>query len=303
MRPSSPLACVALVAAAACSEPAPAVDPLAFLRVGLDARAEADAVAAGFRRRGFTELRRITGDDHVALGFARRSPTRASAVRVVTDRGIAIALDAPNPRALDLAEVRLAEPVGPGGDIDADGRSEIVVELVDETRPRTCLRVLRVRPDGLVDELPIALPEAPDACVEQLADVGADRRPEAILVVRHHELARGEPPSVRALRTPTSTGWLPPLPGPFRGFTDRERAAREAELSDAREALDVERAYRVAVELAALSRLAGEPTGAQLEAFDRALSGLVLEPSQARSVAHARAYIGAGWAEPGQPDG
>jgi hypothetical protein len=68
-----------------------------------------------------------------------------------------------------------------------------------------------------------------------------------------------------------------------------------AALEEARRRVDVEAAYRRAVELAALARERGASTNRQVTAFDEALSGLVLSEAQARGIAAARAHIADGW--------
>jgi hypothetical protein len=71
---------------------------------------------------------------------------------------------------------------------------------------------------------------------------------------------------------------------------------RRATLADARRALDVPAAYRAAVELSALARVAGQAVAAQVEAFDDALRGLVLSEGEAVRVRETRRWIRSGWA-------
>jgi hypothetical protein len=86
------------------------------------------------------------------------------------------------------------------------------------------------------------------------------------------------------------------LAGPAaRRFHRAEARARERGLEAARAGLDVELAYRLAVERALSVRERGGAMPAQVAAYDDALLGLVLTEPQARGVAEARARIAAGW--------
>jgi hypothetical protein len=276
-----------------CGERGRPVDPLDYIRVGADPSVEAAQVVRGLGEHGYRVVARDEADGFVALGFARAEPV-AEAVRVVTRRGLVVVLDTPREEAPHLFGVRILPDAG---DLDGDGRPEVAVAVDDRALDRTCISVVRVRDDGLALELPIERPPGDDdACIEALRDVGGDRRPEALLVVRFVTLARAAPPAVELAYRAVRAGGFERAPLAVYGDHARaEQARRDAALAEARRALDVDRAYALAVELAALARFRGEETSEQLRVFDAALAGLVLTPSQSRSVDDARRFIAAGW--------
>jgi hypothetical protein len=129
-----------------CGKPEPVQDPLDYLRIGVDAHAEADAVIGDLRMHGFEIRRRIDETDFVAFD-AVRGPD--STVRVMTSRGPSLSMQVPDARWPERLWVELASEPRP--DFDRDGRHDVVVAIRE--RERTCLAWAQVDADGYVSEV------------------------------------------------------------------------------------------------------------------------------------------------------
>jgi len=138
------LVCVLLTACA--KEAPPAQDPLDYLQVGVDPRAEADAIVGDLRRNGFEVGRRIEDVGYVAFDAAGDGEAM---VRVVTSRGVALSVGTPDARWPERLWVQLAPEPRP--DFDHDGRRDVVVAMRE--RDRTCLAWAEVSRDGFVSEV------------------------------------------------------------------------------------------------------------------------------------------------------
>jgi hypothetical protein len=130
----------------ACAQPEPVQDPLDYLRLGVDPRAEAEAIIKDLRADGFEIDRRIDEHDFVAFD-ARRGPD--STVRVVTSRGPSLSIQVPDARWPDRLWVALGPDPRP--DFDRDGRHDVVVAIRE--RERTCLAWAQVDADGYASEV------------------------------------------------------------------------------------------------------------------------------------------------------
>jgi len=137
------LCCVCLVA---CAQPEPVQDPLDYLRIGVDPRAEADAIIEDLRAHGFEVGHRIDERDFVAFD-ALRGPD--STVRVVTSRGPSLSIQVPDVRWPERLWVELGPDPRP--DFDRDGRHDVVMAIRE--RERTCLAWAQVDADGYVSEV------------------------------------------------------------------------------------------------------------------------------------------------------
>ena len=115
-----------------CAQPEPVQDPLDYLRLGVDPRAEAEAIIQDLRADGFQIDRRIDEHDFVAFD-ARRGPDPT--VRVVTSPGPASSIQVPDAPWPERPWVALAPDPRP--DFDRDGRHDVVVAI--RARERTCL--------------------------------------------------------------------------------------------------------------------------------------------------------------------
>jgi hypothetical protein len=259
---------------------------IATLGSRVDPSREARTVAAGLERGGWTIGEELSGDGYVAFDAVREDDGR-TAVRVITGRGIAAALEVPLTEAAQAISLRRVE-----------GIEDLIVARLDPTHERTCLVLLRVQEDGRVTQVPLELGRfGEEACVEDVVDADGDGAPELMTRVRLYGLSRGETPTVAALLAERPPGYSPAPPSAYGGFWESEEARVRGALEEARRRLDVEATYRRAVELAALARERGASTNRQVTAFDEALSGLVLTEAQARGVAAARAHIANGWPE------
>ena len=294
----APLAVVllAVVPLVACGGSEPEPDPSwRFLEVGVEPRAEADELQGSLERSGWSLERRVDGETFVAQTFVDPETGQSSA-RVVTKRGIVLAIDVPPAEAAQ--PIRVLAPPGGDNDLDGDGNEEVVLARHDPVYDRTCLGMMRViRSEGFLHPVPEELDGLGGApCLEELEDLDGDGVLEGIAVLRLPELSRGAVPSVPVLLELRDGGWRPSHGHP--GFWERERARLAEETAAARTARDVDRAYVLAVEGAALERAAGGSRRAQVVAFDDALGGFVLTRGQADAIARARAFIAGGWQAP-----
>ncbi len=128
---------------AACAEPEPVQNPLDYLRIGVDPRAEALAVMRDLERDGYQVGRRIDESRYFAFDAARGPD---STVRIVTVRGPTLALQTPDVRAPRRAGVALAPDPRP--DFDRDGQRDIVIAIRE--LDRTCLAWVQVDAEGFV---------------------------------------------------------------------------------------------------------------------------------------------------------
>lgn len=148
-----------------------------LLVVGVDPESEANAVTRQLEAHGYYEVRRLRGSTFTALGFAPvRGDAEAGRVRVVTSRGISLALDSSEPTLLTPGRtLRLLDfPYGDSRDVNRDGDAEVFVREQPLPRGESCLRVYRVRASGVVEELSgesFALPRPPDSTDPGWADV------------------------------------------------------------------------------------------------------------------------------------
>ena len=127
-------------------EPGPVQDPLDYLRVGVDPSQEADAMIAELGRNGFEVGHRFDEAGYVAFDAAHGGDT---VVRVLTRRGVALSIQAPDVRWPERLWVELADE--PRLDADSDGRRDVLVLLRE--RDRVCLGWARIDDEGYAVEV------------------------------------------------------------------------------------------------------------------------------------------------------
>jgi hypothetical protein len=300
-------ALVGLLMCACASTPAargPFFDDEKYLRFGVEPSAEADALIKERERIGDGLSLRVRGQHFTALGFVDRQG-QPSVVRVVTARGIALALDGARAAALNATESfeLLAPPRSDTQDADGDGFEEVF--LAHTRGALRCVRVYRVRDVGFVDLVPTDLTLfGQTSCASAMEDVDGDGHIELVVTVPLDGVAF---PTQATVRVPlwarqhrfTHTA----APEALAAWNGAERSPRALELGEARRLLDIPWALQLAFELAALEVLDGKPAAAQLQTFDTALAGLVLTPDEQQAVRDARARIERAWnAPPVSPD-
>lgn len=272
-----------------------------YLRFGVDPSEEANAVIESQKERNYQLAHRLLGQHFTALGFMDKGG-RSRAVRILTTRGVQVALDSRAEGSLEqpTSYALLAPPIKDTHDADHDGFEEVFVE---ERKPKeSCVRVYRVRDVGFVDPVIVDTQLlGQEVCPRSVVDLDGDG-----VVELWSEVELGGFPIVGAA--------VPRLPLPLwadqhrfvarantrpqRAWLARERAQREAALARARKELDVATCYVLAVELAGLAYLEQGDPAARLAAFDAALNGLVLTPAQAAVNLKARDRIFREWSEP-----
>ncbi len=260
------------------------------MRVGVVPAEEAELIRERLEAAGWETWQELAAEGLVALAF-RRGDERA--VRVVTHRGVVIALDSHESDGVRVrhGSVSLVAPDDPG--VDRIGRHEVVVAR-DQDGAR-CLAVIRIDESGaadLMEDDAEALQEG--ACVARFEDVDGDGRVEAMVELAWPDLAMGtEVARVDVALVEREAAWR--ADGMPVVYVEREREARREELQEARERRDVGRAVRLAVEIAAIAHLTGASIAAQVRRYDDALAGLVLSVAERDRVASIRAVIAAGW--------
>lgn len=301
--------CLVLVTLAATScatapPPSPFYGDEKYLRFGVDPDQEADAVVEDQRTRGYVVSRKIAGQHFTALGFMEPNG-RSAAVRVVTARGIALALD-PKPatafeRAVSYA--LLAQPIPDTHDADKDGFDEVFIERRSDGA-QNCIDVYRVRDVGFVDPVSLDARVFDQAfCPNALLDLDDDGTAELLADVA---LRGFEPltPHVRVVLW--ARGHRFELAGNPSGndrFATAERVERDPPLQQSRARRDADTALQIAIELAAYAKLTGRDPNQQLAELDVAMRGLALSPVQTASVLAARTRIFRDWNAPDSPSG
>jgi len=291
---------LSLVLLAGCATPprAPLFNDAQYLRFGVDPRSEADTLIKNYSDQGERLALRIVGKDFTALGFMDRSG-RATRARIVTLRGIALALD-PEPESPLHVPSRfalLASPLADSHDADRDGFEEVFIE---QRKPgQTCLAVFRVRDVGYVDRLETRVHAFNrEHCASAVADVDQDGKVELYVDVELVDFELPHPPALRLALWPDQHHFSPKGTGDqLARYVAAQQAAREIDLDQARASKDSVSARRLAVELAALAQVLGLPEQDQLAQFDRALESFSLNEADKAWSQAAREHIAKAWKE------
>jgi hypothetical protein len=272
-----------------------------YLRFGVDPNTEANAVIESQKERDYRLAQRLVGRHFTALGFMDKGG-RSRAVRILTMRGIGVALDSRPQSPIEPATTYalVAPPIKDTHDADQDGFEEVFVE--EQTQGSACLRVFRVRDVGSIDPVVVESQVlgqeiCPNAAIDLDGDGIIELSTELELV--GFPSAGGSVPNLLLPLWADKHRFVArPGPGPQRAWVAQQRASREVELQRARVRLDVASCYVLGIELAALAYLERSDPATQLAAFDRALHGLVLTQAQAAASASARARIFTDWNDP-----
>ena len=257
----------------ACSAPVrgPFYGDEKLLRIGVDPLAEAAEVQSSFERAGHRVAHRLPGKHFIALSF-RGPDGRPSAVRVVTARGIALALDAESANALTPGTEYglLPRPLDTGHDADGDGFDELFV--VQVRAGRSCVLPYRVRDVGFVDALELDLAWlSSDPCIERVADRDGDGRIELLAPWTITDLPLSIQPEVTVALFPEHHDYTPVARPDYYG---EAISILELELAEAQRAEDAERVYSIGVKLAALLALSGFGSEDQLAWLRAAIAGI-----------------------------
>lgn len=270
---------------AACGSEPPPPDSLRYLRVGVDLEEESVAVLAGLERAGWALDERIAGSRFVALSATRGD---AGAVRVITERGLMLALPDVGTEE-DGARWELDSELT-GHDHDGDGVDDVVARVRGDDR--TCTTLYVVSPGGLVSAVAIAAGERfPDACIEDLVALDGEPPIEAIASSRFFELAHAPVPRLR-MPLVLDDGVFVPARAEIRGaFIALERARLGPRVERATATGDVADAFRLAVEMALLAWFEGLGRPAQQQAMDEVLAPLTLNAAYEAARERVRAAI------------
>jgi hypothetical protein len=276
-----------LVALAACT---PAQDPQAFLdheasylRPGVDLEREEGEVRRVLAQRGLRIKAREQQAGFIALGAASR---RASAVRVITGRGVVVAEDAELDDLFQPSAVALL-----------DGFTVGEYSLLAYTRTPAhqdvgCVTLQRVLPDA--STVP---------CVLDVSDFGARACVSSVAPGRNGQLrAKVAWPSLHTFSTPqldVELGFAPereeraPMvhlaPG---AWIDQETARFNAvQLSKA----DFATRHAVGVARAALARLAGKSVALQIDLYRNAVGAILPGSLEAEAAGGTLRHLQSGW--------
>jgi len=162
---------IAIVGCAARTHEEYLASEAAFLRLGVDRKAEESEVRRVLAQRKLDVVAELSGPHFSALGAESRDG-KVTAVRVISDRGVVLAEDAVFDDLFSPARVTLLEGFAPRLDD---------LELVGFSRARGgadagCVSLLRVLPDGQLSEVVLDVSVfGPRACVVQVAHAGRGR--------------------------------------------------------------------------------------------------------------------------------
>lgn len=263
-----------------------------MLAAGVEPHAEAAVVEAHLGEAGYVCDERAERETFVALGFVRASDGHR-AVRVVTSRGVAFALDS--------GAMAIGAPPGDvhldaersGTDVDGDERPDVVITRSEPDRQ--CWLVLALTEDGGLDALRVDADGLDaDACLEGFTDVDGHGTEEAIVRTRSRRLQRTRVPTADVPLERDEAGIYHRRPPPV-AFLAAVRARLTAAITEARVQHAEEELYTLAVETALVSRAAGESLATTLAAFDEVVTTVVWSPALAEAVRSAREHIARDW--------
>jgi len=257
-------------------------DDAIYFGVGVDPEAEMHAVTTTMEAHGFTQSTRINAPNFIATAL---HASEASALRIVSARGVVFALDA------TTHEGSLSLDPRTGTDLDGDDIADIVIARTELTR--TCLALARVDVEGFFQPMRTDQTGLDGAtCIEALRDVTGDSRVEA-LVPMQAELMLPRPASITVALTLGEGGIFALHPAAIAAYLSDERARREALVLGAVDVARQEDLLRLACELAWIERIAmtDGDTSRIARAFDITLARLPLNTEVSVRAQAARARL------------
>lgn len=269
--------------------------PVHGLRFGVDPHREATAVMQSFLKAGYQLHARLSGEAVEALGFVDRWGV-SRGVRIVTMRGVALALDSvPKGALADRLEYYLyVPPMLHGLDVDGDGFEEVFVREVGR-EGGDCLVPYRVAELGHVQPVPLPLERfGSGACVRTVQDADHDQRVELLVEFRVGGLPLPRWPEVQVVLFPDGKHGFSVDGGERAAAVYRgEERARAQALAEALSQQNGPEVYRLAAEQALLGHLQGASTAQQLSQVKAAYAGLSERDQQVEAALVAR--IEEGW--------
>lgn len=295
------LLCVVLSLLAACTKHDPRAHlrtELVFLQSGVRLEEEEQEVRRVLAQRALRVVSRLEGPGFIAVGAASRDGVH-SAVRIISPRGVQVAEDAARDDLFAPSHVSLLEHFG-----GPHGNDYVFVATarIPHARDAGCVNLYRVMRDGSVLSAVLDVGElGAGACVSNIAPGGARLRVRIAF------------PALYALTTPqidAELALVEPLVGQAPAAIPVAKIVADAAWLEAeRERLSVIRLSRapfserhgVGVARAAIARLAGQTTDAQIAAYRNAVHRVLPGSTEADAVSETVAYMARGWSEPEPP--
>lgn len=277
-----------VIVLSACGASAELTDPLDRVSFGLDMHEEAREVERAIEREGYMLDVRLESRAFVA--FDARNAARESRVRVVTNRGLAVAIDAGPAKPLERVELYNV-PRAPHS-------PELVVRGREAGQAYDCYRIFVIDGEGRSHELRVR-ESGLDACVRRVDDLDGDGRLEVVGAESLPSLSPLVPPARVPVLLTAREGVLVVADGHASAaarehLVDDERLA----LSDARARNDARQALRIGLVLARFAHHGGAPPADCVRVFDAALDALVLTEAENDARRSIREFV-LSWARSG----
>ncbi|MBX7192801.1 MAG: hypothetical protein K1X94_12120 [Sandaracinaceae bacterium] len=257
---------------AACGGTAPSVlpDDTGYLAVGVEPGPAIDEATRALASLDLAPSLRVDAPRFSAAAYD--SPSGRSAVRVATQRGTALALDAQSEEgAIFSLDPRT------GTDLSGDGAADVVV--VRTEADRACVALAEVDAEGVLRPVSSELRWIdPRLCIAELVDLDHDARVEALVLVPFPELGT-PPPTITVPMTLDARPVFVPSAWP-EGFATAEIARHDALIETALARHDPDAVARAAIELAMIAALRGGDD----EAIDAPLDRARAHAPEARAV-------------------
>jgi hypothetical protein len=259
------LSFVIVLILSACGASAEPADPLDRVSFGIDMHDEAREVERATEREGYALDVRL--DSRAFVAFDARNSARESRVRVVTSRGLVVAVDAGPAMPLERAELYNV-PRTPDS-------PELIVRVREAGHAYDCYRIFVIDGEGRSHELRVR-EVGLDQCVRRVEDIDGDGALEAIGAEPLPSPSPLVPPARVPVPLAAREGALVVADG--RGSADiLERLAQEERLAllDARARNDARQALRLGLVLGRIAHHGGASPEECARVFDAAVDALV----------------------------